>query len=56
MRPGQKNTFSWHEDGARQVYDATHDCEILFVNKWCSFVIDSQREIFAQRCDAAISR
>ncbi|WP_284888701.1 hypothetical protein [Burkholderia sp. lyk4-R2A-23] len=53
---GSKNTVSWHEDGARQVYDATHDCEILLVNKWCDFVIDSQREIFAQHGATAISR
>jgi hypothetical protein len=55
VRPGQKNTVSWHEDGARQVYDATHDYEILLVNKWCNFAIDSQREIFAQRGIIAIS-
>ncbi|WP_244096959.1 hypothetical protein [Burkholderia ambifaria] len=55
VRPGQKNTFSWHEDGARQVYDARPDCEILLVNKWCNFVIDSQREIFEQRGVCGIS-
>ncbi|WP_232515110.1 hypothetical protein [Burkholderia ambifaria] len=56
VRSGQKNTVSWHEDGAWQVYDATYDCEILLVNKWCDFVIDSQREIFAQRGVPVISR
>jgi hypothetical protein len=56
VRSGSKNTVSWHEDGARQVYDAMRDCEISLVNEWCNFVIDSQREIFSQRGVAAIYR
>jgi len=56
VRPGQKNTVSGTRMVRGQVYAATHDCEILLVNKWCDFVIDSQWEIFAQRGVTAISR
>ncbi|QTO22950.1 hypothetical protein [Burkholderia seminalis] len=41
---GSKDTVSWHEDGARQVYDVARYYEILLIKNWCSFVIASKKE------------